>query len=50
MLFSALYRVFKSMEPLSFDNPADTVVVKRFSTPAKLFVSALAGNRTGDTR
>ena len=32
MLFLALYRVFKSMEALSFRSPAETGKVKRFPT------------------
>ena len=46
VLLLALYRVFKSMEPLSFDNPTITEVVR--STTTKVFVSTLAGNRTRD--
>ena len=33
----------KCMKPLSFDSPAKTDVVRRFSTSAKLFVSTLSG-------
>ena len=40
VLFLALYRVFKSMEPLSFDKPAETDVVRRLPTSAKVFMSA----------
>ena len=38
MLFLALYRVFNSMEPLYFDSLAETDVVKRFPTSAKVFL------------
>ena len=44
MLFLALHRVFKSMELLSFDSPAETDIVRRFHTSAKVFVSTSAGN------
>ena len=37
-LFLGLCRVFKTMEPLSFDTPAETDVVRRFPTSAKNFV------------
>ena len=33
------------MEPLSFDSPAETDVVRRFPTSAKVFVFASAGTR-----
>ena len=33
MLFLALYRVFKSMEPLSFDSVMETGVVRRSLSP-----------------
>ena len=33
MLFLALYRVFKSMEPQSFDNLAETDVVRKYRDP-----------------
>ena len=46
MLFLALYIVFKSIEPLPFDSPAETDVARRFSTNAKVFVSTPVGNRT----
>ena len=46
MLFLALYRVFKNMEQLSFDSPAETDVVRRFPTTANVFMSLSAGNRT----
>ena len=45
MLFLYLYRVFKNKESLYFDSPAKTDVVRRFPTSAKVFVSALVGNR-----
>ena len=48
VLFLALYRVFKSMELLCFDSPAETDVVIRFHTSEKVFVSTLAGNRPRD--
>ena len=48
VLFSALYRAFKSMEPLSLNSPEETAVVKRFPTSAKVFVFASAGNQTRD--
>ena len=35
MLFLALYRVFKSMDSLSFDSPAETEVVRSFATTEK---------------
>ena len=38
----------KCMEPLSFDTPAQTDVVRRFPTSAKVFVSVSAGTRTRD--
>ena len=44
LLFFDLYRVFRSMELLSFDSPAETDVVRRFPTSAKVFVSTSAGN------
>ena len=31
------------MEPLYFDSPAETDIVRRFPTSAKVFVSASAG-------
>ena len=37
MLFLALFRLFKSMKPLSFDSPAETDVVRRLPTAAKVF-------------
>ena len=40
--------MFKSTEPLSFDSPAGTDEVGRYLKSAKVFVSALAGNRTQD--
>ena len=46
MLFVTLYRVFKSMEPLSFDSPAEIDVVRRFLTYPKIFVSSPAWNQT----
>ena len=46
VLCLALYRVFKGMEPLTFDRPAETNVVRRFPAYAKVFVSISAGNRT----
>ena len=45
MFFLALYRVFKSMEPLYFDSPAETNVVRRFRTTS-VFVSVPVRNRT----
>ena len=48
VLFLAFYRVLKSMEPLSFDSSAETDVVRRSPTSAKVFVSASAGTRTRD--
>ena len=42
ILFLSLYRMFKSMEPLSFDSPAETDVARKFPTLAKVFVSASA--------
>ena len=44
MLFLGLYYVFKNIKLLSFERPADTDVDKRFSTSAKVFVSASVGN------
>ena len=38
VLFLALCRVFKSMEPLTFDSLAETDVVRRFPNSAKVFV------------
>ena len=32
VLFLALYRVLKSIEPLSLDSPGETDVVRRFPT------------------
>ena len=37
---------FKCKEPLSSDSSAETDLVKRFPTSAKVFVSAPAGTRT----
>ena len=45
LMFLALYRVFKSMEPLSFDSPADTEAVKRSSTSPKVFESIQGGEK-----
>ena len=36
----------KCMEPLHFDSPAETDVVRRFPTSAKIFMSASTGTRT----
>ena len=36
MLFLALYRVFKNMEQLFFDSPAETDVVRRSPTTTKV--------------
>ena len=36
------------MEPLSFDNPAETNVDRRFPTSPKVFVFASAGTQTRD--
>ena len=44
MLFFALYHVFKGIELLIFDSPAEIDVVKSSLTSAKVFVSSLAGN------
>ena len=38
----------KCTKPLSFDSPAETDVIRRSSTTAKLFVSTTTGNRTQD--
>ena len=38
----------KCMKPVSFNSTAETDVVKRFPTSAKVFVSASAGARTRD--
>ena len=38
----------KCIEPLSFDSPAKTNVVRRFYSPRKVFVSAPAENQTED--
>ena len=48
MLFLALYRVYKSMEPLTFDSGEETNVVRRFPIIAQDFVSIPAGNQTRD--
>ena len=37
VLFLDLHRVPKSMKPLSFDSPAETDVVRRLPTAAKVF-------------
>ena len=36
----------KCMEPLSFDSPVETDVIRRFTASAKVFVCASAGTRT----
>ena len=36
------------MEPLSFDSPAETDVVRRFLMSAKVFVSGSAGTQSRD--
>ena len=46
MLFQALYGVFKSMEPLSSDSPAETDVVRSSPHSTKICVATPAGNRT----
>ena len=48
MLFLALYRVFKSMEPLFFDRPEENDVVRRSSKSTKAVVSAQGRNRALD--
>ena len=45
VLLLALYRVFKSMELVFFDSPAETDVVRRFPRSAKVFVAASSRNR-----
>ena len=45
MLFFALYRVFRSVESLSFNGPAETGIVKVSATFAKVFMAASSGNR-----
>ena len=42
MLFLVLYRVFKNLEPLSFDSPSQTDVFRRSTMTAKVFVSRTA--------
>ena len=44
VLFLVLYHVFKRLELLSFDSPAETDKVRRFPTSTKIFMSASAGN------
>ena len=39
----------KCTKPLSFDSPAETGIVRRFPTSAKVFVSTSAGTRTRDS-
>ena len=47
VLFVALYRMFfKCREPLSFDIPTETDIVRRFPMSAKVFVFTQDGNRT----
>ena len=41
MLLLSLYRALKSKEPLSFDSPAETEVVRRPPTPDKGFVAEI---------
>ena len=48
MLFVALYRVFKNMEPLSSGSSAEIVVLRRFPSSAKVFVLTSAGTRAQD--
>ena len=48
VLFLALYRVFKNMEPLYFDSLAETDVVRTFLRSAKVFLSTSAENRNQD--
>ena len=38
MLFLALYHVFKSMEPLSFNSPTENIVLRWSHTTANVFV------------
>ena len=42
----ALFRVFKSLEQLSFDSLVETNVVRLSPNTAKVFVSAPGGNRS----
>ena len=48
MLFLALFCMFKSIEPLSFDNHEKTDIVIRFPMSAKVYVSTKAGSLTRD--
>ena len=45
MLIFTLHFMFKGMEPLSLDNPAEIEVVRRYSTNAKVFVSDPGENK-----
>ena len=46
VLFLALFHVFKSMEPLSFNSPAEIDEIRRLPRSTKVFVSSSARNRT----